>query len=69
MPVELAAFFIEFLTDEGDLVLDPFGGSNTTGEAAERLSRRWLTVEVNAEYIAGARGRFEHATLPQSVHS
>ncbi len=35
MPLGLAAFFIEFLTNPGDLVLDPFAGSNTTGFAAE----------------------------------
>ena len=36
-PVSLPAFFIEFLTEPGDLVCDPFAGSNTTGEAAEKL--------------------------------
>ena len=44
-PIQLPTFFIRFLTDPDDLVLDPFGGSNTTGEAAEREKRRWITVE------------------------
>ena len=39
-PAELPRFFIEFLTDHDDLVLDPFAGSNTTGAVAEQLGRR-----------------------------
>jgi DNA modification methylase len=58
MPPELAEFFIRFLTDEGDLVLDPFGGSNTTGAAAEELNRQWIAIEPEMDYIAGSRGRF-----------
>ncbi|HQU45238.1 MAG TPA: DNA methyltransferase, partial [Pirellulales bacterium] len=41
----LRAFFIKLLTQPGDLVLDVFAGSNTTGEAAESLGRRWLALE------------------------
>lgn len=58
MPSKLAEFFIEFLTEPGDLVLDPFGGSNTTGAAAEELERYWITIEASEEYIRGSRGRF-----------
>jgi DNA modification methylase len=61
MPSELAKFFIKFLTEPGDIVLDPFGGSNTTGAAAEELSRYWLTIEASEEYIKGSRGRFGDA--------
>lgn len=59
MQMQLAAFFIQFLTEPGDLVLDPFAGSNTTGFAAESLGRRWVGVEANAEYAEGSKGRFE----------
>lgn len=59
MQSALAAFFIQFLTDEGDLVLDPFGGSNTTGSVSEEMHRKWICVEANADYIEGSRGRFE----------
>lgn len=59
MPSGLAEFFIEFLTDKGDLVLDPFAGSNTTGAAAEKLGRRWIGIEPRDEYIQGSRGRFD----------
>jgi len=58
MPTGLAEFFIKFLTEPGDLVLDPFGGSNTTGGAAEKLKRRWISIEPNPVYIEGSRGRF-----------
>ncbi|HKP54940.1 MAG TPA: site-specific DNA-methyltransferase [Chloroflexia bacterium] len=58
MPPELASFFIRFLTDQNDLVLDPFAGSNTTGSVAESLQRRWIAVEASNEYIAGSKGRF-----------
>ena len=61
MPPKLAEFFIRFLTEEADLVFDPFAGSNTTGAAAEQLGRRWLALEPNADFIAGSRGRFNGA--------
>ena len=58
MPSQLAEFFIKFLTEPGDLILDPFAGSNTTGAAAENLERRWLAIEPQGDYIRGSRGRF-----------
>lgn len=58
MPAQLASWFLKFLTKEGDLVFDPFGGSNTTGAMAEELKRRWVAVEPLHEYIEGSRGRF-----------
>ncbi len=58
MPVGLAEFFIKFLTKPGDLVLDPFAGSNTTGAAAEALGRRWIAIEPDKSYVKGSHGRF-----------
>jgi site-specific DNA-methyltransferase (cytosine-N4-specific) len=58
MPILVADFFIKFLTDPKDLVLDPFGGSCTTGKSAEILKRRWVCVEQEREYLRGAKGRF-----------
>jgi DNA modification methylase len=52
-------FFIKLLPDEGDIVLDPFGGSNTTGTVAEKLERRWLISETVKEYLDGSKFRFE----------
>ena len=51
MPAKLVEFFVNFLTDIRDLVVDPFAGSNTTGAVAESLGRRWISIEVNSEYL------------------
>ena len=58
-PADLPQYFIRMLTDEDDLVVDPFAGSCVTGEVCERLSRRWLCSELEEEYLQGALGRFE----------
>ena len=58
-PQAFAKFFIEFLTKQGELVLDPFAGSNTTGYVAERLRRKWLAFEIDENYLRGSRYRFE----------
>jgi len=62
-PISLPTFFIKFLTDSNDIVLDPFAGSNVTGEAAEQLGRRWLAFDLVDEYIQGSRFRFDDAVL------
>lgn len=62
MQPALAAFFIEFLTAPSALVFDPFGGSNTTGAAAEALGRKWVSVEADADYALGSKGRFPQFT-------
>ncbi len=67
-PTKFAEFFIKFLTDENDIVLDPFAGSNTTGYVAETLNRRWLAFELNKCYLEGSRFRFDNdLTLPLFV--
>ena len=53
------------LTDEGDLVLDIFGGSNTTGHVAEQLNRRWKSFELSNEYVAASALRFLPETSTQ----
>jgi len=57
-PQALPDFFIRFLTDVGDLVLDPFAGSNVTGKAAEELRRYWLAIELREDYLAASQYRF-----------
>lgn len=57
-PQKLPAFFVSFLTDPGDLVLDFFAGSNTTGAAAEESGRRWMAFELNSHYVAASAFRF-----------
>ncbi|KAF5426000.1 site-specific DNA-methyltransferase (cytosine-N4-specific) [Candidatus Methanomarinus sp.] len=63
MPLELANFFINFLTDPGDIVLDPFAGSNTTGFCSEKLSRRWISIETEIEYGKQSVIRFEDSSI------
>ena len=46
--------------DPGDLVLDPFGGSNVTGAAAEATGRQWISCELDPAYVKASRFRFEH---------
>ena len=57
-PSDLPEYFIRMLTEEDDLVLDPFAGSCVTGEVAERLKRKWICVELIEEYLQGALFRF-----------
>jgi len=58
-PLEFPEFFIKFLTDENDIVFDPFTGSNATGQAAESLKRRWLAFEIDESYLQGSIYRFQ----------
>ena len=57
-PEKLPEFFIHFLTDVGDTVLDIFAGSNTTGAVAEALGRRWIACEIEPSYLAASAFRF-----------
>jgi len=58
MPLALAEFFVKLCTRPGDLVFDPFAGSNTTGAAAERNKRSWISIEARSDYAQAGRGRF-----------
>jgi site-specific DNA-methyltransferase (cytosine-N4-specific) len=60
-PKELPGFYIAMLTDPGDLVYDPFGGSGQLAAACERLGRRWLSSELMREYVLGSRFRVQDA--------
>ena len=57
-PAKLPEFFIRFLTEPGDLVLDIFAGSNTTGQVAQAEGRHWLAFEERQEYVAESVFRF-----------
>ncbi len=58
-PNRFAEFFIKFLTEEGDTIFDPFAGSNTTGYVAEILQRKWISCEINEDYIKNSMLRFD----------
>jgi site-specific DNA-methyltransferase (adenine-specific) len=53
-PVDLPLFFIRLLCPEGGLVVDPFGGSGTTGLAALAAGRRSLLIDNNEQYCQAA---------------
>jgi DNA modification methylase len=63
----LAEFFIQYLTDRDDWVLDPFAGSNTPGYAAARLARRWIAIDTREEYVEQSKIRFEDPVLKEST--
>lgn len=58
-PAQLPEFFIKLLTEPGDLIVDPFAGSNTTGAVAESLGRRWIAIDQVPEYLRASSFRFD----------
>jgi len=57
-PPKLPELCIKAGSSEGDIVLDPFFGSGTTGWVAQRLGRKWIGIELNPEHIKIAEKRF-----------
>lgn len=58
-PAVLPEFFIKMLTEPGDLIVDPFAGSNTTGMVAESLDRQWIAIDNVEEYLQASKFRFD----------
>ncbi len=56
---KLVSFFVEFLTDKWDLILDPFAWSNTTWYISEIMERNWIWCEMDLDYITQSKLRFE----------
>lgn len=56
-PIELPLMAVRTWTRKGGLVLDPMNGSGTTCLAAKRLGRRWIGIDVSADYCALAEQR------------
>ena len=50
-------FFVDLLSNEGDLVLDPFMGSGSTGVSAIKNKRRFCGIELNDKYFELAEKR------------
>lgn len=61
-PLDLMEWLVKMLTKEGGLVLDPFGGSGATVEAALRSGFRCVTVERNTEYLPLIEARIARTT-------
>lgn len=62
-PTDLMRYLCRLVTPAGGVVLDPFNGSGSTGKAAVLEGFRYIGIEREAEYIAIARARIEHAVL------
>ena len=56
-PLKLISHFIELLSNENDVILDPFMGSGTTGVAASKLNRKFIGIELSAEYFEISKNR------------
>jgi DNA modification methylase len=67
-PSKLPEFFIRFLTEPNDIVVDIFAGSNTSGMVAEREGRQWIAIEQDIEYLAASSFRFlESGVKPETL--
>ena len=62
-PPKIPELCIKAGSSEGDIVLDPFFGSGTTGWVAQRLGRKWIGIELNPDYIKIAEKRFQQQDL------
>jgi len=67
-PSKLPEFFIKFLTDENDTVLDVFAGSNTTGWVAEQLFRKWISFDSEEKYLAASVFRFLNGEIANKTY-
>ena len=56
---DLPCYFINLLTDEGDVVLDVFSGIGTTGISCNELNRKYVGFELNPKYVEFSRKRIE----------
>ena len=60
-PIKLIRRLIDASSNEGDLILDPFGGSGTTFAVAEACNRRWVGTELELEYCNIIKERLNDA--------
>lgn len=61
-PVQLMERLINITTDEGDVILDPFTGSASTGVAALNLDRQFIGIEIDDEYYKTAEQRLKESS-------
>jgi modification methylase len=59
-PEALLYLVLQASTNPGDVVLDPFFGTGTTGAVAKQLNRHWIGIEMNKKYISAAQRRLKN---------
>lgn len=69
LPLQLLRAVVGCASDPGDLVVDPFNGSGTTGAACIELGRRYLGIEKSAEFARVARMRLKITTPQENAHA
>jgi len=62
-PTHLMSWLVRLVSKEGDIVLDPFMGSGTTGVACKKLGRNFIGIELNQEYISIANARINNCKV------
>jgi len=62
-PVDLPSWFIKLFTEPGDIVLDPFIGSGTTAVAAAQLSRKYIGIDTEKDYIELSKERISEIQI------
>lgn len=67
-PEALVEFFVKAGTNEGNVVLDPFGGSGTTAVVAHRLGRKFKYIEINPDYHNMAQKWFDVEFSSDSIY-
>jgi DNA modification methylase len=67
MPEQLLGRIIRASSNEGELVLDPFGGSGTTLAVAKKLGRDWIGFELSPEYVAKVQARLDAIQVGQPL--
>jgi DNA modification methylase len=65
---DLPLYYINLLTDEGDIVLDPFLGSGTTLIACEKLQRFCYGIELDPKYCDVIIKRWQQFTGKEAIH-
>jgi site-specific DNA-methyltransferase (adenine-specific) len=63
-PIALMSKIIQYATQEGDMVLDPFNGAGSTGIAAVSHNRKYIGIEQNKEYYEKTLDRFKREISP-----
>lgn len=61
-PLSILNHFVQILTNEGDVVCDPFMGSGSTGVSCEINNREFIGIELNANYFDIAKNRIEEVS-------